>query len=203
MTKVTLKIMKAAMERTGQTAANIRSKAMAVTNRKNPKKVTMSRWKTAKQVNLTTYCTVLRIIQTCDIILKKTGVQLVTASFPKVGWRSGRPVHQLRVKLAQNVVKGKPGATSFGQQRVSDENSVVDYFLVFFSPQVLDHIVECTNNEGRRVKQELWTLTNRKELKAFLGLLLLRLRPVGKVEDGRSREGKASVVHQKAGKRSL
>jgi len=30
------------------------------------------------------------------------------------------------------------------------------------------HIVECTNNEGRRVKQELWTLTNRKELKASL-----------------------------------
>jgi len=37
-----LKIVKAAMERTGQAAANIRSKAIAVTNRKNPKKVTMS-----------------------------------------------------------------------------------------------------------------------------------------------------------------
>jgi len=75
-------------------------------------------------------------------------------------WSSSAPTaHQAR---AQNVVKGKPGPTSFAQPRVSDENSVVDYFLVFFSPQMLDHIVECTYNEGRRVKQELWTLTNRK-----------------------------------------
>ena len=79
-----------------------------------------------------------------------------------------------RQARAENVVKGKPGPTSFAKQRVSDENSVVDCFLVFFSPQMLDHIVECTNNEGRRVKQELWTLTSRKELKAFVGLLLLR-----------------------------
>jgi len=68
----------------------------------DPKKVTMSTWKTAKQLNLTmmtmTYCTALPI-QTWDMILRKTGVQLVTVSFPKVRWRSGRPVHQLRVRL--------------------------------------------------------------------------------------------------------
>jgi len=106
MMTVTLKIVKAAMKRTGQAAANVRSKVMAVTNRKNPKKVTMSTWRTAKQVNLTmTYCTALRIglIQTWDMILRKTGVQLVTASFPKVRWRSGCPVNQLRVGLELKI----------------------------------------------------------------------------------------------------
>ena len=103
---VTLKIVKAAMKRTGEAAVNVRSKMMAVTNSKNPKKVTMSTWRTVKQVNLTmTYCTALRIglIQTWDIMPRKTGVQLVTASFPKVRWRSGRPVHQLRVRLVHGV----------------------------------------------------------------------------------------------------
>ena len=76
---------------------------------------------------------------------------------------------------AQNVVKEKHGPTSFAKQRVSDENSVVDCFLVFFSSQMWDHIVECTNKEEQRVKQEVWTLTNRKELKAFVGLLLLQV----------------------------
>ena len=44
------------------------------------------------------------------------------------------------------------------QQEESEEGDDVD--MVFFSPQMWDHIVECTNNEGQRVKQELWTLTN-------------------------------------------
>jgi len=70
-------------------------------------------------------------------------------------------MHQLCQARAQNVVKVKPEQTSFAKQRASDENPVVDCFLVFFSPQMLDHVVECTNNEGSRAKQEQWTVTVR------------------------------------------
>ena len=60
-------------------------------------------------------------------------------------WSSCAPT--ARQGRARNVVKRKPGPTSFAKQRVSDENSVVDCFLVFFSPQMRDHIVECTNQQ--------------------------------------------------------
>ena len=170
--KLTLKIVKAARKRTGQAAANVKSKVMAVTDRKNPK-VTMLTWDDSEAS------------ESDDDILYSLADRpnpdmghdteedrcAVSDSFISKSllekWSSCAPtVHQAR---AQNVVKGKPGLTSFPKQCVSDKNSVFDCFVVFFSLQMWDHIVECTNKEGQRVKQELWTMTSRKELKAFVG----------------------------------
>ena len=39
---------------------------------------------------------------------------------------------------------------------------------------MLDHVIECTNHEGIRVKNDEWTPINQMEMKAFIGLLLLR-----------------------------
>lgn len=90
----------------------------------------------------------------------------------KERWTARGPAaHQAR---AQNVVKGKPGPTAFAKQRVSEDNMEVDCFLVFFSQRMIDHVLECTNREGNRVKKEEWTVVNEMELRAFFGLLLLR-----------------------------
>lgn len=74
----------------------------------------------------------------------------------------------------ENIIKGHPGPTSYAKQRVSADNSVVDSFLVFFSQRMLQHVTDCTNREGCTVKQEDWNAMSVVELKAFLGLLLLR-----------------------------
>lgn len=87
-------------------------------------------------------------------------------------WSSNAPT--ARQARTQNIIKGKTGPTSYAKQRVSADNPVVDCFLVFFSSRMLDHVVECTNREGNRVKKEDWTMIDQMELKAFLGLLLLR-----------------------------
>jgi hypothetical protein len=87
-------------------------------------------------------------------------------------WSSIAP--SARQARSQNIVKGKCGPTSYAKQRVSADNTLVDCFYVFFSQRMIDHIIECTNREGSRVKEEAWIAMCQMELKAFLGLLLLR-----------------------------
>jgi hypothetical protein len=74
---------------------------------------------------------------------------------------------------AQNVIKTKAGPTAFAKQRVSTESPLLDCFLVMFTPAMIDTVVNCTNLEGRRKNTE-WNDVNAVEMKAFVGLLLLR-----------------------------
>ena len=70
-------------------------------------------------------------------------------------WSSSAPI--ARQAITQNVLKGKPGPTSYAKQRMSAENPVIDCFLLFFSLLMLDHVLVCTTSEGTRVKQDDWT----------------------------------------------
>ena len=80
----------------------------------------------------------------------------------------------VRQSRAQNVIKGRLGPTSFAKQRVSDDTPEMVCFLVFFCHKMLDHVVSCTNIEGTKIKHEQWKATSQVELRAFIGLLLLR-----------------------------
>lgn len=63
----------------------------------------------------------------------------------------------------------KPGPTSYAIARIS---SPVDAFTLFFTDDIIDHIVAMTNLQGPRTAMR-WSTITAQQLRAYFGLLIL------------------------------
>jgi len=95
--------------------------------------------------------------------VRRAGHSFLSKSLTET-WRSNAP--KARPVCIENIIKGQPGPTSCGKQRVSTDNAVVGSFFVFFSQRMLEHVLDCTKREGSKVKCEDWNAINVLKLKA-------------------------------------
>ena len=72
---------------------------------------------------------------------------------------------------ARNLIRHRPGPTPYASARVHDEESS---FLQIFDKKMIDTLVFETNREGRAVRGEDFLRTNYEEMKAYIGLCILR-----------------------------
>ena len=73
----------------------------------------------------------------------------------------------------QNIMKVKPGPTSYSAVRVQ-AGSPLSAFRIFFDESMLRYIQKCTNIEGQRaINSSDWNVTL-DELEKFIGLIIVR-----------------------------
>lgn len=99
-----------------------------------------------------------------EIFLGKDGTQ----------WQPINENHNVFGRANQaNVLRPAPGLTAYTHQRLRD-NPVLDSFLLFFSEDMIRTLVIETNRQGRRTIVAVFKPLTFVEMKAFLGLLILR-----------------------------
>ena len=78
--------------------------------------------------------------------------------------RAGQPA-------ARNILRNRPGVTAFATSRIRNEETA---FAIIMDDSMLETIMVETNRKATRMKGEEWKTINLEELKAFIGLLILR-----------------------------
>lgn len=72
---------------------------------------------------------------------------------------------------AENILRVKPGATSYAVRSASD---IVSSFRLFLDDNILDHICKCTAKEAKRcLKDDSWEIS-KEELLAFIAICYAR-----------------------------
>ncbi len=74
-------------------------------------------------------------------------------------------------RTACNVMRQQPGVTAWAASRIEDE---VTAFEAIFDDNMMKTILVETNREARRSKGDNWFDYEMKDMKAFIGLVILR-----------------------------
>ena len=74
-------------------------------------------------------------------------------------------------RMARNVMRQQPGVTAWAASRIEDE---VTAFEAIFDDNMMKTILVETNREARRSKGDNWFDYEMKDMKAFIGLVILR-----------------------------
>ena len=80
---------------------------------------------------------------------------------------------------ARNLIRHRPGPTPFASAGIYDEESS---FLLLFDKDMIDTLVFETNREGHSSLGEDFRKTNYEEMKAYIGLCILRCVYKGHIE---------------------
>lgn len=96
----------------------------------------------------------------CDILVSPSGQE----------WKR-QPPSESGQRPTRNIIRTRPGVTSYAKARVHDELSA---FKLIFDDAMVETIVAETNREGIRVSSDNWKTTSKAEVEAFLGLCILR-----------------------------
>ena len=73
---------------------------------------------------------------------------------------------------SQNILRCRPGPTTFAVTRVQQDNEA-SVFSLYFDESMVRHICICTTEEGRRIKGNDWNI-ELAEIDKFLGLVIAR-----------------------------
>lgn len=117
-------------------------------------------------------------------------------------WTTQPPNPQGRVR-ASNILRQRPGVTSYAAQRINE--NIISSFKILFDHSMLETILIETNRQGRRMKGPAWKDMDYIELDAYIGLCILRgvykssnesVRELWKKETGRKIFGDTMTINR-------